>query len=434
MIRAHDRSGPPVALAFALLLGAQAPAIAAPGGTERVSVPDPSTGMAQGNRPSDYPRVSDDGLAVAFRSDATNLVLGDTNGHRDVFVHDRALGTTERESVSSSGEQGNADSGRCQGRTGLDLTGDGRFVAFIAAASNLVTGDTNGQCDDFVRDRAAGTTVRVSVPDRATGQTQANAFSGAPSSSANGRIVAFSSDATNLTVGGSTPGVFVHDGQSGATVQIAAPLGGTASAPSISADGRFVAFVAPAAEVAAVWVYDRLARTYDLVSVGLSGERPDGDSSTPSISDDGAVVSFVSSATNLVPGDTNGLKDVFVRDRLARTTERASVSTSGDQANGKSRLSRVSGDGLHVVYQSFASNLVAGDTNRTGDAFLRDVTAGTTVRVSVPDPGTGNAQANGNSSAPDVSVHGESVAFDSSATNLVVDDTNAAYDVFVHDS
>ena len=77
---------------------------------------------------------------------------------------------------------------------------------------------------------------------------------------------------------------------------------------------------------------------------------------------------------------------------------------------------------------------MAGDTNRTGDAFLRDVTAGTTVRVSVPDPGTGNAQANGNSSAPDVSVHGESVAFDSSATNLVVDDTNAAYDVFVHDS
>src|SRR5262249_32007494 len=138
---------------------------------------------------SDAPSVSADGRYVAFHSDATNLVFGDTNGCTDVFVYDRQTGATARVSVASDGAQGNA------GSVDPSVSGDGRFVAFHSAASNLVPGDTNGVTDVFVYDRQTGATARVSV---ASDGTQGNASSLEPSVSGDGRFVAFYSAASNL--------------------------------------------------------------------------------------------------------------------------------------------------------------------------------------------------------------------------------------------
>src|SRR5947199_169142 len=169
--------------------------------TERVSV---ASGGTQSNGASLGSALSADGRLVAFQSDATNLVVGDTNGRTDVFVHDRQTGTTERVSVASDGTQANNVS------TYPALSADGRFVAFHSTATNLVAGDTNGATDVFVHDRQTGTTERVSV---ASGGTQGDASSAGPVLSADGGLVAFHSTATNLVAGDANDAydVFVHD-------------------------------------------------------------------------------------------------------------------------------------------------------------------------------------------------------------------------------
>jgi len=203
------------------------------GRTERVSV---RSNEAQANGTSFRPSVSQNGQLVAFYSIATNLVMGDTNDRQDVFVRDRAAGTTERVSVSSDEEQadGNSQDPAVRGFTasGPDITADGRFVTFYSSATNLVPGDTNsceqvfqapGRCPDvFVRDLVAGTTERWSV---AGGGTEADDRSADPVISDNGGTVAFFSVATNLVPGdtntcppiflgqpGQCPDIFVHDG------------------------------------------------------------------------------------------------------------------------------------------------------------------------------------------------------------------------------
>src|SRR5437016_5587381 len=240
--------------------------------TERVSV---TSGGTEGNGASLGSALSADGRFVAFDSAATDLVAGDTNGVSDVFVHDRQTGTTERVSVASDGTQGNGKSGLLSFAFPPALSGDGRFVAFVSFATNLVAGDTNGATDVFVHDRQASTTERVSV---AFYGTQGNDASSSPALSGAGRFVSCPSAATNL-VAGDTNGatdVFVHDRQTGTTERVSVASGGTqgngiSAAPALSADGRFVA--------------------------------------------------FHSTATNLVAGDTNGANDVFVHDRQASTTD-----------------------------------------------------------------------------------------------------------------
>src|SRR5216117_509323 len=256
--------------------------------TERVSVA--SGGTTEGNDTSLGSALSADGRFVAFDSAATDLVAGDTNGVSDVFVHDRQTGTTERVSVASDGAQGNGRSGLVTFAFPPALSADGRFVAFVSFATNLVAGDTNGATDVFVHDRQTGTTERVSV---ASDGTESNAASLGSALSADGRFVAFQSDATNL-VAGDTNGatdVFVHDRQTGMTERVSVASGGTegngfSAGLALSADGRFVA--------------------------------------------------FHSTATNLVAGDTNGATDVFVHDRQTGTTERVSVDSDGTQGNGPS--------------------------------------------------------------------------------------------------
>src|SRR5438552_5705991 len=190
--------------------------------TERVSV---DSGGTEANDASLSSALSADGRFVAFDSAATDLVAADTNGVSDVFVHDRQTGATERVSVASGGAQGNGSSGLIGFAFPPALSADGRFIAFVSFATNLVAGDTNGATDVFVHDRLTGTTERVSV---ASGGTEGNDASLGFALSADGRFVAFQSDATNL-VAGDTNGatdVFVHDRQTGTTERATVATGG----------------------------------------------------------------------------------------------------------------------------------------------------------------------------------------------------------------
>jgi Tol biopolymer transport system component len=418
-------------LSTGLLLAATGVAEGATAETARVSV---DSNGHQANGPSADASVSAGGRYVAFDSGASNLVPGDNNGVDDVFVRDRDTGTTTRVSVSSAGGQANKGSYR------PSISADGRFVSFDSGASNLVSGDTNNDVDVFVHNRTTGATTSVSV---GAAGGQGNGGSYAPSISAGGRFVAFASDASNL-VRGDTNGsedVFVRDRQAGTTTRVSVTSNGVqandgSSYPSISADGRYVAFRSPASNLVRgdtnrrtdVFVRDRQTRTTSRVSVNSHGHQANSSSFDPAISADGSFVVFVSSASNLVRGDTNGTVDVFVRNRHAGTTTRVNVRSDGHQANRPSSAPSISATGRYVAYRSGGSNLVAGDTNHRADVFLRDRTAGTTKRVSVRSNG---GQSNGLSFEPSISANGQYVVFHSYASNLVGSDTNGMPDVFV---
>jgi Putative Ig domain/Fibronectin type III domain/WD40-like Beta Propeller Repeat len=410
--------------------------------TTRVSV---ATGGTQGNDFSCCQAVSADGRYVAFRSNASNLVAGDTNGFGDEFVRDTTTGATTRISVATNGTQANEHS------HGAGISADGRYVAYASMASNLVAGDTNAASDVFVRDQVAGTTTRVST---ASDGTQGNSDSGPGGAaiSANGRYVAFISYASNLVAGDTngSPDVFVHDMVTGATTRVSVASDGTQGndyswhVPALSADGRYVAFYSSASNLVAgdtndmtdVFVRDRTAGTTTRVSVATAGTQANNNSRTVAISPDGSTVAFASDATNLVAGDTNAVTDVFAHNMATGVTTRVSVATGGAQANNTSDATTISenppsisADGRLVAFSSDASNLVAGDTNAQTDVFVRDQVAGTTTRVSLANDGS---QATGGPSyAPTITPDGAYLTFTSLATNLVAGDTNSTYDVFV---
>lgn len=430
------------------------PAAPVPSGTtERVSVAGDGTEGNDGT--GAYPSISADGRFVSFDSYASNLVPGDTNGDpyswmgRDVFVRDRQAGLTERVSLSGAGEQANGASFRSR------LSGDGRFVAFVSEASNLVPGDTNGDPDSwmgtdvFVYDRQSRTTERVSVSS-AGGQANGPTWD-RPSISADGRFVAFSSEAGNL-VPGDTNGegdswngtdVFVRDRLTGITERVSVSsaddqANAWARDPAISADGRYVAFRSAADNLVPgdtnertdVFVHDRVTRTTTRVSLSSAGEQADrGSYDVPAISADGRFIAFTSYATNLVPGDTNDEDDIFVHDRFTGTTERVSLSSEGVQGNDWPEDPAISGDGRYVVFRSWANTLVPGDLNDRPDIFLHDRVTNKTTMVSLS--GTGE-YANDRSYDPAISGDGRHIAFESKADNLVPNDNNDTVDVFVH--
>jgi Tol biopolymer transport system component len=399
--------------------------------TTRVSV---SSRGAQANGKSRAQSISADGRFVAFDSFAGNLVGGDTNGSEDVFVHDRRTGKTTRVSVSSKGAEANLNSDT------PSISANGRFVAFVSFASNLVGADTNGSHDIFVHNRRTGKTRRVSVTSSGA---QARGLSFGPSISANGRFVAFASFASDL-VPGDTNGldVFVHDRRTGKTRRVSVSSSGAqarenSSDPSISADGRFVAFESSASNLVRadtnehedLFVRDLRTGKTRRVSVSSSGAQAHGNSFDPSISASGRFVAFASLARNLVSGDTNHDPDIFVRDRRRGKTRLVSVSSAHRQGNDRSRFDpSISADGRFVAFESLASNLVSGDTNHDQDIFVRDRRMGKTTRISVSASG---AQADGDSLGPSISAGGRLVAFESFAGNLVSGDTNQRADVFV---
>ncbi|MBI3846342.1 MAG: PD40 domain-containing protein [Planctomycetes bacterium] len=392
--------------------------------------------------------MSADGRFVAFLSVASNLVPGDANGTYDVFVHDQMTGATTRVSVDSADGEANS------GSDFPSISADGRFVAFNCQATNLVPGDTNGMEDVFVHDQMTGATTRVSVDSAGV---EGNAHSFLPSISADGRFVAFNSQATNLVPGdaNATDDIFVHDRATGATVRVSVDSAGgegnggtyysSSVNPSISADGRFVAFQSSASnlvpddtnDVRDIFVHDRETGVTTRVSVDSAGMQANMESPTTSISADGRFVAFASYASNLVPGDTNATKDIFVHDRMTAVTTRESVDSGGVQATWDCGKESISADGRFVAFLSRSPLLVPGDTNLSAgindasDAFVHDRATGATTRVSVNSQG---GQANhGGSYAPFISADGRFVAFSSYAETLVPGDTNLTSDIFVHE-
>jgi len=424
-----------LARSLAVFLAGAAPVAAQV--TSRISV---GSGNTQGNGDSTFSlwpsaAISADGRYVAFESLASNLIAGDPSGP-GVFVRDRQLGTIERVSVSSGGAAGNGESYT------PSISADGRFVAFGSTSSNLVSGDSNGWPDTFVRDRQSGTTERVSVD---SSEVQADYTSGyaTPAISADGRFVAFQSEASNL-VSGDTNGaqdIFVRDRQLGTTERVSVDSGGTEGnsfsyVPAISSDGRFVAFASSSSNFAAgdtngvndVFVRDRLNGTTELVSVDLGGVPGNSDSITPAISGDGRYVAFESFASNLVGGDTNQTGDIFVRDRLNGSTRRVSLDTSGVEAWAECSHPSITADGRYVAFETL-SNIFSGDLSRV-DVYVYDRLSSTPERISLDSAGAPGDQ-DCNHAA--ISADGRCVAFQSRSTNLVGGDTNAASDIFVRE-
>jgi len=339
-----------------------------------------SSDGAQGNYDSGFynSALSADGRLIAFPSYAGNLVPNDTNNMQDIFVHDRQTGTTTRVSVGSNGQQANDWSFE------PSMTADGRYVTFVSIASTIVPDDTNNALDTFIHDRQTATTTRASVA------------AGTPDSD----------------------GAAIND--------------------AVSSDARYVTFTAltgsiisgDTSNIVAVFARDRQTGTTTLISISSTGVAGNGRSFDPSITPDGRLIVFSSAATNLVSDDTNGEEDIFVHDRQTAMTTRVSLATNGDQSNGQSVYADISADGRYIVYETYASNLVVGDTNGVPDVLLHDRQTGDTTRVSVNMSGT---QGNNKAYLASISVDGRYVAFVSLASNLVTDDTNNNYDIFVRD-
>jgi Tol biopolymer transport system component len=293
------------------------------GKTTRVGV---SSAGAEANDGSIWlPAISDNGRFVAFFSRSTNLVPNDHNGIADFFVRDLKRGETTRVSVSSAGAEQNRGPGAEELGIVPAISANGRFVAFFSASTNLVEGDHNGTDDIFVRDRKLGETTRVSVSS--TGEEANGSSLFYPSISATGRFVAFTSYASNLVAGdenGHAEDVFVRDRRRGETTRVREN--------------------------------NRSGSLY---------------SGIPSISDNGRFVAFESPAPDLVKGDRNGHVDVFLRDRKRGETTLLSVSSEGEQGNSESSFPVISANGRFVAFSSLASSLVEGDRFNTADTFVR---------------------------------------------------------------
>ena len=359
------------------------------GSLTRVSV-DSNGNQADGG--SFFATLSADGRYVSFSSFARNLVPGinDTDSFSDVFVHDRDSGTTEVISISPSDTLGNGDSANPR------ISANGRFIAFWSEADNLILGDTNGFKDVFVYDRLTGTITLVSVDS--TG-SQGDDDSIRPSISADGRYVAFQSQADNLVENGasSSTHVFVHDLYTGETSRVSVDDNGNEAdrsslIPTISADGRFVAFHSQATNLVDgdsndkedVFVHDRISATTTRVSVSSSLQEGNNDSSHASMSADGRYVAFFSEAADLIANDTNGEIDVFVHDRITGQTTRQSVNFNGLETNGESFFPTLSGDGRYVAFDSLGANLIEGDLNGVSDIFIRALSQ-ISVNEVIPD-------------------------------------------------
>jgi uncharacterized repeat protein (TIGR01451 family) len=427
-----------VALTLVGLLGPVAALAHPPGITQRVSV---NSAGEEGNDASGISAISGDGRFVAFGSNATNLIAGG-NLPFNIFVHDRQTGITEIVSVSSSGRQGEGFS------SAPAISDDGRFVAFDSDATNLVQGDQNNTTDVFRHDRDTGETILISV-NSAGQQGDSSSHAPAISADgrfvvfhANSSLAPEdTNEQTDVYVRDVQAGITAlvsigFDGSAG---------NNTSFIQDINGDGRFVAFVSDSTNLipndvqdfeANVYVRDLVAGTTELVSVGSDGTRANvGFFDRPSISADGRYVAF-STDDSLVPEDTRQFSlDIYLRDRQAGTTELISVNSDEVPGNGRSEGPSVSSDGQFVAFESDSSNIVSPDEPAGGffpdeDIFVHDRQAGVTYRVSESSAGEeGNARSLGGT----ISADGLVTAFSSDASNLVPNDTNFVTDIFVHD-
>ena len=401
----------------------------------RISI---SSSGTQGNSRSwnGNTNVSDDGRYIAFTSRATNFISNDNNGYDDVFVHDRQTGVTELISVSSDGVQGNGFS------SGPSISADGRYVAFISWANNLVPNDTNNRRDIFLHDRVDKKTTLISVDSSGN---QANHDSSNSVISADGGYVVFESDASNLVSGDSNSrkDIFLRDIVGGITTRVSVgsggsqALGGNSYNPSISIDGRYIAFDSDATNIVAndtngvtdVFVHDRQENKTTRVSVSTNGTQGDYESRFPAISGNGQFVVFQSTSTTL--GASNGWTHIFIHDLKAQTTELVSLSNDQLLGDWNSYRAVTTYDGRYVIFESMGKNLVSGDTNNRQDIFVRDRILNTTTRLTVDKDGNQASGGTIGGEFPTVSRNGNYVAFEADFTNLVPNDTNGSGDVFI---
>ncbi|MGB2895018.1 MAG: PKD domain-containing protein [Anaerolineales bacterium] len=402
--------------------------------TERVSI---SSAGIEGDRVSRTPSISADGRFIVFPSEATNLVDGDTNNAQDIFIHDWLNGTTERVSLSGQGQEANGVS------DWPEISADGSTVVFSSTATNLVKETPNSIEDVFVVDLQSGAIEWVSHP--ASGG-QADAASSQPVISGDGRFVVFVSAATNLVPGATTglEEIYLYDRADGSLEWVSAPrLGlandGSSGEPAISADGNWVAFSSNSSQfvpldtrgLSDIFLWNRASNALERVSMTQTGKEADSLSNAPAISADGRFIVFWSHASNIIAGDTNDMIDIFLHDRLNGDLQRVNLSATGEQAlDGPSFEPAISADGRFVVFRSDATNLVPNDDNNSRDIFVRDL-QGTTTRVSVDS----NARESiGHNYSPVISVDGAAIAFYSDANNLDLLrlDDNIASDVFTH--
>jgi len=374
------------------------------------------------------PTISASGRFVAFESTAA-LAPG-ANGDRQIYVHDRKRKKTKRVSKSTAGVVGIGHSGDAS------ISANGRLVAFASAASNLIGADGNGTRDVFVRNRKSGKTKRVSVHNDGS---EAAGTSNEPSISADGRFVAFHTDAPLVAADSNgTFDVYVRDRKKGRTRRVSVDSAGVqrndgSSSAKISGNGRFVVFNTSAAFVGGdtngksdIYIHDRKNKKTRRISKGFGGAEPDDTSVSPYISATGRFVVFTSSAENLIGNDDNGKQDVFIRDRKKKKTRRVSLSKLG-QADGGSFSGPVSASGRYIVFVT-KTKLLPNDNNGDFDVYLRDRKQGKTRLLSRDRNGK---QANDESRRPAITADGRFVAFDSDASDLIKNDGNLSADVFV---
>jgi Tol biopolymer transport system component len=450
-------------MVLAAMLAAAPHLLAGGGGLRRITAAPDNPQKGGGFSPV----TSSDGRVVAFTSPSPDLVPGDENGLEDVFVYDQATQRFELISIASNGTQGNDDVRRYQEY--LAISGNGRYVAFTSPASNLVSGDTNNVCDRdiyytltdncadvFVHDRVTKQTERVSVSS--VGE-QGNGISAFPSLSEDGRWVAFTGFAplepqdTN-----GVADVYLKDRVTGTLTRVSLTHDGAeanngSDSPSLSADGRYVAFVSYATNLlpgdtgepcrypatpynvfgaTCSNIYRKDLQTGELSRVSAPhGVRPNYISRSPHISDDGRYIVFESGATNFEQApQADDLEDIFLYDHQLQRVTRISTALAGGDTNDRSYGPRISGDGRTISFSSFATNIVAGDTNELSDVFMHDRETGQTVRVSVSEAGV---QADSRSGDSDLSADGRFVVFESGASNLTTNDAPKSMDVFVWD-
>ncbi|MGI8731189.1 MAG: TolB family protein [Solirubrobacteraceae bacterium] len=388
------------------------------------------------------PSLAADARRVAFASDATNLTPHeDSNEQRDVFVYDQGSGELRNVSLGPGGKPANGRSDEPV------LSGDGKVMAFVSSATNLAPDDANGARDVFAAVPGAVDPARVST---GAGGVEADGPSMEPDLSRDGRLLVFSSDATNLVPGDDNrrTDVFVRDLRSGRIALVSSARGksgsaaGDSTAPAISPDGRYVSFTSTADDIARgdakgrpdIFVRDLLAGRTAHVSVSRRGGRNAGRDSvlTSDISRNGRYVVFSSDARNLIRRDRNRRSDVFVRDRKARTTRRVSVSATDEEVGGDSYAPTITPDGRFVAFASRARNVVP-ESARGEDVYVRDMRRHTTMLASVSSKGRPRGRERGprRRQRPAISADGSTVAFTTSASNLVGRDTNRAADIFL---
>lgn len=415
-------------------------ATAAVGDTTRISV---DSNRLQGNSTSGYPNMSSNGRYVVFDSEASNLVNGDVNGMVDIFLHDIQGSTTTLIPVNSNGAY----------LVGYpDISTDGRYIVYTSISKNLGANDFWGI---FLYDRQTGTTAPISINSNGT---QANEGSFNPAISANGRYVVFSSRASNLVSGDTNGGqdIFLRDTQNSITTRVSVSSSGSQAinndpffsitdsrSPSISDDGSFIVFQSNATNLVSqdtnvaydIFLRDTNNGITSRLSVDSTGAQGNGGAWNPSISSNGRFAVFSSGSTNLVTGDTNGVEDVFLRNIENSSTSRVSINSNGLQGNSDSDSPSVSDDGKFITFFSNADNLVNGDINGGYDIFLHNMNNKETTLISIASNGThGNGPSLSWQRPVPMSNDGQYIAYLSYASNLVDGDTNGVSDVFIYEN